>query len=347
MSHAALFNFSSIPAVDDRLYGIHSSTLTKPFITPSEGASGTVDAAGDLHLFASMSSSFSDHPDSLAYTLTPNYKNVWNYLYDFKTTGSGWTAMIVDSLNCVGPVAAESNWTSTTGGITYDARLQVSRSVDGNNIFYSWVDSDTNIVQSSFPHVNLSPDIFMRGYDLALNKMTCKKNMTKGKTGIQYNAYFFYASPQVAKNGTTYLIPATVTQGDGGVNDGDASVSHYYIGDNTFTQSEFTVTVNTPGCVTETGVSVKEESALASMLNFYPNPASTNGTVEILLAENAKMELTVMNSVGQVVYTTAVNGFAGSNKVNIDLNNLSNGLYFYQVNIANNKSVTKKFMVTK
>ena len=55
-----------------------------------------------------------------------------------------------------------------------------------------------------------------------------------------------------------------------------------------------------------------------SSLNFYPNPASTNGTVEILLAENAKMELVVINSVGQVVYTTAVNGFAGSNKVNID-----------------------------
>ena len=346
--HAALFNFTTIPSVNSRLYTVHSTTLAKPFIAPGEGASGTVDAAGNLHLFASMNSSYSDHVDSLGYTLSPNYNDIWNYLYDFKTTPTGWTAMIVDSLNCAAPIAAESNWPSSTGNLTYDARLQISRTPDGNNIFYSWADSDSNVVQASFPHVSTSPDIYMKGYDVTANKMTCKKNMSSGKPNIELNSFFFFASPTVAKpTATSYLIPTSITLGDGGVNSGDAGVSHYYIGDNTFSQSEFTVTVNTPGCVTATGVSVKEESALVSSLNFYPNPASTNGTVEILLAENAKMELVVINSVGQVVYTTAVNGFAGSNKVNIDLNNLSNGLYFYQVNMANSKAVTKKFVVNK
>ena len=346
--HAALFNFTTLPAVSDRLFSVHSSTLAKPFIAPNEGSSGTVDANGNLHLFVSMASGFSDHADSLGYTLSPNYNQVWNYLYDFTSTPTGWGAMIIDSLNCAAPVAAESNWPSSTGNLTYDARLQISRTPDGKNIFYSWADSDSNIVQSSFPHVSISPDVFMKGYDVTANKMTCKKNMTAGKPGIQLNAFFFFASPTVVKpTATSYLIPTTITQGDGGVNSGDAGVSHYYIGDNTFAQSEFTVTVNAPGCVTETGVGVKEESALVSTLNFYPNPASTNGTVDIMLVENAKMELIVLNSVGQVVYTTSVNGFAGSNKVNIDLNNLSNGLYFYQLNMANNKSVTKKFVVSK
>lgn len=346
--HAALFNFTTIPAVNSRLFSVHSSTLSKPWIGPGEGSSGTVDAAGNLHLFTSMTSSFSDHIDSLGYTLSPNYNKVWNYIVDFKTTSTGWDAMIVDSLNCAGPVAAESNWPSSSGNLTYDARLQISRTPDGKNIFYSWADSDSNIVQSSFPHVSTSPDIYMKGYDLTANKMTCKKNMTSGKPGVELNAFFFFASPTVAKpTGTTYLIPTSITLGDGGVNSGDAGVSHYYIGDNTFSQSEFTVTVNTPGCVTSTAIGVKEESTLVSSLNFYPNPASTNGTVDILLAENAKMELVVINSVGQVVYATAVNGFAGSNKVNIDLNNLSNGLYFYQVNMANSKTVTKKFVVSK
>jgi hypothetical protein len=48
------------------------------------------------------------------------------------------------------------------------------------------------------------------------------------------------------------------------------------------------------------------------MLNFYPNPASTNGTVDVVLNENAKMELVVLNSVGQTVYSTSVNGNVGS-----------------------------------
>lgn len=347
--YSPLFNFATIPAIASRLIATKLlPALKKPFFSSSEGFNSTVDAAGDLHLFTSMGSAYSDHIDSLGYSYSPNYNKVWNYLVDLKTSGAGWSAMIVDSLSCERPTKVESSWTSSSGNLPYNSRLQISRTPDGNNIFYSWSDSDSNIVQSSFPHFNISPDVYMKGYDVISNKMTCKKNMTSGRVGIEYNAFFFYASPTVAKpTATSYLIPTTITQGDGGVNNGDVTVSHYYIGDNTFTQSEFTVTVNTPGCVSSTGVSVKEESTLVSSLNFYPNPASTNGTVDILLVENAKMELVVINSVGQVVYTTAVNGFAGSNKVNIDLNNLSNGLYFYQVNMANSKTVTKKFVVNK
>ena len=346
--HAALFNFKTLPAVNGRVIDINAAGLAKPFIAPGEGASGTVDVAGNLHLFVSMGSAYSDNIDSLGYTFSPNYNQIWNYLFDFKTTSTGWDAMIVDSLNCAAPVVAESNWPSSTGNIVYDARLQISRTPDGKNIFYSWADSDSNIVQAAVPHVSTSPDIFMKGYDVTTNKMTCRKNMTSGKVGIQYSAFFFFASPTVAKpNASTYLIPTTVTQGVGGVNNGDTEVDHYYIDDNTFTQSEFTVTVNVPGCVTGTGVGVKEESAVVSNLNFYPNPASTNGTIEVVLAENAKMDIVVLNSVGQTVYTTSANGIAGSNKVNVDLNNLSGGLYFYQVKIANSKSITKKFVVGK
>jgi hypothetical protein len=346
--HAALFNFTTLSAVNARVIDLNSAGLAKPFIAPGEGASGTVDVSGNLHLFVSMGSAYSDNIDSLGYTYSPNYNQVWNYLFDFKTTSTGWDAMIIDSLNCAGPSAAQSNWTSTTGNIVYDARLQISRTPDGNNIFYSWADSDSNIVSAAVPHVSTSPDIFMKGYHVPTNKMTCRKNMTSGKVAIQSNAYFFYASPIVAKpNVSTYLIPTTVTQGAGGLTNGDAAVNYYYIDDNTFTQSEFNVNVNIPGCVAGIPTGIKEESAVVSNLNFYPNPASTNGTIEVVLAENAKMDIVVLNSVGQTVYTTSANGIAGSNKVNVDLNNLSSGLYFYQVKIANSKSITKKFVVGK
>jgi hypothetical protein len=59
------------------------------------------------------------------------------------------------------------------------------------------------------------------------------------------------------------------------------------------------------------------------------------------------MDIVVMNSVGQTVYTSSFEGTSGNNKVDINLSNLSAGLYFYQVKIANSKSVTKKFIVQK
>ncbi len=93
--------------------------------------------------------------------------------------------------------------------------------------------------------------------------------------------------------------------------------------------------------------SVKEISSSASSINFYPNPASTIGTVEVVLTENAKMDVVILNSVGQTVYSTSVVGVVGANKVDINTSNLSSGLYFYQVRVANSKSLTQKFVIEK
>lgn len=92
---------------------------------------------------------------------------------------------------------------------------------------------------------------------------------------------------------------------------------------------------------------VKELNETISNLSFYPNPASVNATIEVTLVENTKMDVVILNSVGQVISSKSVNGFVGDNKVSIDLSSLSSGMYFYQVKTNNNKSVTKKFAVSK
>lgn len=95
-------------------------------------------------------------------------------------------------------------------------------------------------------------------------------------------------------------------------------------------------------------VGVKEiASSSVDGLNLYPNPASTNATIDVVLKENAKMDINILNAVGQTVYSTSVSGNIGSNKVEVNLNNLSAGLYFYQVKVANGKAITKKFAVEK
>lgn len=103
--------------------------------------------------------------------------------------------------------------------------------------------------------------------------------------------------------------------------------------------------VDLPACDFVTGI--KNVPSSVANLNFYPNPASTNATIDVQLTETAKLDITILNAVGQTVYSTSVNGNIGSNKVNVSLNNLSAGLYFYQVKVGNSKAITKKFAVEK
>lgn len=95
-------------------------------------------------------------------------------------------------------------------------------------------------------------------------------------------------------------------------------------------------------CSVVTGI--KNNTAVAE-LSLYPNPAKNNATLSISLKEAAKMEIALLNSVGQKVYSTSVNGNAGNNKVELNLSNLSSGMYFYQVKMDNGKAVTQKFVV--
>ncbi len=95
------------------------------------------------------------------------------------------------------------------------------------------------------------------------------------------------------------------------------------------------------------GVGIKEQSSAVSGMKFYPNPATTNATLEVTLSDNAKIDVTILNNVGQVVYTTGVSGNSGTNTVDLNLSSLSNGMYFYQVKAGNTKTITNKFVVAK
>jgi len=119
---------------------------------------------------------------------------------------------------------------------------------------------------------------------------------------------------------------------------------------NNYNQDNDIVYVKVPvadlgNCPIPTGI--KSVNTVVSNMSLFPNPATSNITIDVVLVENAKMDIAILNSVGQEVYKTSFNGNVGSNKVDLSLNNLSSGLYFYQVKIANNKAVTKKFAIEK
>ena len=57
-----------------------------------------------------------------------------------------------------------------------------------------------------------------------------------------------------------------------------------------------------------TGVKESTKATSLSNMNFYPNPASTSATLDIQLTETAKVDVAILNTVGQTIYSTSVSG---------------------------------------
>jgi hypothetical protein len=210
-----------------------------------------------------------------------------------------------------------------------------------NNMYLSYASIVDGLVSLSNSEKVLRHTYIVKSCDGGVN-WTAPMDLVGSPGGIDYEGV--YGSMAKTVNGSVHIVFQRDLFCGFGVppTSGTSPDAENIDGENEF------VYVNIPTvdltCTSVTGI--KDASSVAS-LSFYPNPASTSGTIEVNLKENAKMEITVMNSVGQTVFATSVNGNAGSNKVDVSLSNLSSGIYFYQVKIANNKTITNKFVVGK
>ena len=92
------------------------------------------------------------------------------------------------------------------------------------------------------------------------------------------------------------------------------------------------------------GVSVNE--ILRSNLSVYPNPVQSNATIEFNLNEGAMVQLDVVNVLGQTLISRNYNANAGNNSIDINVDALSNGVYFANLNV-NGDIKTIKVTVSK
>ena len=105
---------------------------------------------------------------------------------------------------------------------------------------------------------------------------------------------------------------------------------------------EFTVHYN------KTLSSIKTNSSLLSFVSsVFPNPCSAKASINVnALSEVNNASVTITNALGAVVSTKNIDLTIGKNTIDLDSQNLSDGLYF--VTIGNNGSkITKKFTVSK
>jgi hypothetical protein len=81
-----------------------------------------------------------------------------------------------------------------------------------------------------------------------------------------------------------------------------------------------------------------------SNLQLFPNPVSDRATLEFVLGstQNAKVKVFDMN--GRLIRTFDLGLLAGEQKIELDLSDLSNGVYIMNLQTAE-KSISRKFIV--
>lgn len=82
-----------------------------------------------------------------------------------------------------------------------------------------------------------------------------------------------------------------------------------------------------------------------SGMKMYPNPASESVKVTFSSEESANAVVSVMNLMGQMVYTDNVNIHEGYNMVTIPVNQFTSGVYM--VNIKTNKGMSTQKLIVK
>lgn len=86
------------------------------------------------------------------------------------------------------------------------------------------------------------------------------------------------------------------------------------------------------------------ENTIENSISIYPNPTTNQITMEFELAETKNVSIDIKNVLGQTVKIISNSEFRkGNNKIEIELSDLINGVYFVQLESENKRS-NKKFI---
>ena len=272
------------------------------------GIDCAVDANGTLHM---MSSVF-EGDDSVEET---NRK-----LYDIRTDGSTWSANYISDINTE-RVADED--AAAIHGIGYNHRIQASKSADETKVFAIW--TDVNVDEFDVELLEF-PDVYAHGLDVNTNLSTGVKNFTEA-TAFEADNFWMFASPNAVTTAGGFAIPVTTsTAGE----DALTTMEHFYVGGVEFKEGDFTVGLE----------DVTNEIAV----NAFPNPATSIANIEIALENSANVVVTLVNTIGQEVYSSVNNFRSGINTISLEVKDFESGMYFYTVS-SENFSTTKRLII--
>ena len=204
----------------DSIQGIASSL--NPFLvdgttpatlvpTTSFDADLSVDVNGNPHLLTIVGS-------GEAYSIQAAGYGVWDITYDAGAIqGCNWKGIHLADINTL-----RGTFTNDNPAQTSDNRPIISRSQDGNKLFFFWAESDAVFLGGT---TNDIPNLFGRAIDVVQSKITPLYNFTEGDSlwggettntsgGVFGGAPFASVGQTCLKNGNVYNIPLVMTQID-------------------------------------------------------------------------------------------------------------------------------------
>ena len=270
------------------------------------GIDAVVDANGTLHMISSV------------FEGDESVDDINRKIYDITTDGANWSATFIADVATEAVADADP---MAIHGIGYNHRIQASRSTDGTKVFAVWMDVDTD----EFPAELLEfPDLFGWAYDVTNDAALEVMNFTAG-TDFEGINFWLFASPVATNDNGTYSVACTTSDADA---ESDLNpMMHYYVDGIDF---NFNIGIEDM----EAGVAV----------NAFPNPATDMATIEVSLKGNSNVAISIVNALGQEVYTIAQDCKSGLNSFEINVEALDAGVYFYTVS-SNDFSLTERLIV--
>ncbi|MFY0674374.1 MAG: T9SS type A sorting domain-containing protein [Bacteroidia bacterium] len=80
--------------------------------------------------------------------------------------------------------------------------------------------------------------------------------------------------------------------------------------------------------------SIDENNSTFNISKAYPNPTTGNAFVNVELEKENKVRLQITNLVGQEVYAENLGALSGNNRIDLNTQNLSNGVYIYNITVG-------------
>jgi hypothetical protein len=325
------FDFSTLTEITDWILPVAGTTdVYKPMFTDF---GLTVDNFDKPHIFAIIRGAASQNIDSLTYIWTYgadandadcNYFEVWQ-----DAASDNWNAHHIDTCWSDEVTATESWYSSSTGNVGWDHRVQASRSYDGTKLFGTYTDSDYEFWGTK--KYNLNPDLFVFAHDMNTGDMVGPTNVTyfSDVWGI---SFFNFVSPIAMKmssggGSSTYEIPVMVDDIKSTGNNADNPVYHVYVKG---------VTVDFVDGINDQQISNTKVSAC------YPNPSNGTAFFDVTIDRNSNVNAIITNVAGQQVSSKNFGLVQkGTRKLAIDNSNLSSGVYFCTITVGDSKFTNK------
>ena len=159
-------------------------------------------------------------------------------------------------------------------------------------------------------------------------------------SGIQLNS-----SPFTVNSNLCYKVTVNDTYGDG-FNAGTGA-GNYQIKDGAtviYTMNGVMSTQDIKLFKTSAFTSINEINTTITNVSVYPSPAKNSAALSLELVQNENVSISVVNTVGQVVFTESLSNLsAGNHVVNFNTENWASGIY--NINISTTNGTTNRKLV--